>query len=164
MRFAILLVVLVLAGCATADVIGSKVVDKMLTEEPATVEAKLVASPEVNPDAGGRPSPIVVTLFELTSLSNFNGADFFALSDNAVEVLADELQGKEELHMLPGSEAELLMEFKPGSRYLAVVAAYRRIDEAQWRAVLEVPPDETIELEIRLEPLAVHLEVDEGWF
>src|SRR3546814_5877148 len=53
------------AGCAAAP------------EKPTIVVLSLTAAPDVNPDASGRPSPVVVRIYQLASPTAFAAADFF---------------------------------------------------------------------------------------
>ena len=44
----------------------------------------LVATADTNPDGSGRPSPIVVRVYQLKTDGAFKGADFFALYDDEI--------------------------------------------------------------------------------
>jgi type VI secretion system VasD/TssJ family lipoprotein len=56
--------------------------------ESDQINLKLTASDQLNPDLNGRPSPIVVRLFELKHPVTFENADFFSLYERAKESLA----------------------------------------------------------------------------
>src|SRR5262249_58169575 len=60
---------------------------------PPLVQGTIKAEPSVNPDRGGRPSPIVVRVYELKAVAAFNGADFFALYDKEQETIRGDLVG-----------------------------------------------------------------------
>ena len=64
---------------------------------------KLTASDQLNPDLNGRPSPIVVRLFELKHPVAFENADFFSLYERVKETLATDLVATEELELRPRS-------------------------------------------------------------
>lgn len=157
-RLVPLMLAFLLGGCATADVVGSKVLDKFLTEDPPKVEVVIEASPDVNPDPTGRPSPIVLLVLELKSTSVFDTADFFALWEHPDTVLAGDVQNVERLQLMPGDARELKMEFQPGSQFLGIVAAYRQLEGARWRNAVETPPDKTTKVVVRLESLEVKIE------
>jgi type VI secretion system protein VasD len=72
--------------------------------KPTIIQAELKALPSVNPDANGRPSPIVVKLFELKSLAVFDSADFFSLFDRGRDTLGGDLVAQEEYQISPGSD------------------------------------------------------------
>ena len=97
---------------------------------------KLTASDQLNPDLNGRPSPIVVQLFELKHPVSFENADFFSLYERAKESLAPDLVTSEELELRPGQTVQLKLSVEPGSRYVGVLAAYRDLPQSQWRYVV----------------------------
>ena len=101
---------------------------------PTSINAQIVASFEINPDANGRPSPLVVRIYELKSISAFNDADFFKLYDEEVATLGGDLLSREEFELTPGESREIIRNTHEQARFFAVVAAYRNIDQASWRA------------------------------
>ena len=80
------------AGCGTAP------------PAPTAIRADIVATADVNPDARGRPSPVVVKVFELKSLAAFETADFFSLFDKDKETLGGELLARDEFSLIPGDK------------------------------------------------------------
>jgi type VI secretion system protein VasD len=125
--------------------------------KPTLVQTKVESSADLNPDINGRPSPIVLRIYELRSLSAFNEADFFALHESDTELLGQDLKAKEVMELMPGEQHAFTRELQPDTRYLAVVAAYRDLEQARWRAALEIPAHQTTPLVIWLERLAVSI-------
>ncbi len=125
--------------------------------EPTVVELTLRAAPDINPSWDGRPSPVVVHVYQLQSLTTFNEADFFQLSDQAAATLESALVAQEELVLTPGETKTIVREFKPEGRFLGVLVSYRDIDHAIWRASAQVPPNQKSALEARLIALTVTL-------
>lgn len=76
---------------------------------------KLTASDQLNPDLNGRPSPIVVRLFELKHPVAFENADFFSLYERAKESLAPDMVATEELELRPGETVELKLSVEEGT-------------------------------------------------
>jgi type VI secretion system protein VasD len=101
----------------------------------------------VNPDATGRPSPVQVHVFQLNALSGFQEADFFKLTENGASTLGRSLLGTEQFVLKPGQKRAWSQEVPMGTRFLGVVAAYRDLDNASWRAVVEIPPNKTTAVE-----------------
>ncbi|MBV6287993.1 type VI secretion system lipoprotein TssJ [Pseudomonas aegrilactucae] len=121
---------LLLAGCASLSPYSA------LTKLHLTLNA----GDQLNPDLNGRPSPIVVRLFELKHPVAFENADFFSLYERAKESLAPDLVVSEELELRPGEQLALRLSVEPGSRYVGVLAAYRDLDQTQWRYVIQIAP------------------------
>jgi type VI secretion system protein VasD len=108
---------------------------------PKPVEAKthITVSPDVNPDSTGRPSPIVVRVYQLRNDAEFNGADFFALYEHEKETLGASLILTKEFEFQPGEAQDLKLPLSPEARFLGVVAAFRDIRTAKWRTITAAP-------------------------
>jgi type VI secretion system protein VasD len=125
------------------------------------VEGNFETSEFVNPDPGNRPSPIIVRFYELSSVGKFESADFFALYEQDEEVLGTDLQAREEIQLSPGETRSFERELKAETRYVAVIAAYRDIENADWRSSIEVELNERTPLIVKLEKLTVSIEIKE---
>lgn len=125
------------AVCLLAACLLSACATKPPKPEPA--RARLVASEQVNPDASGRSSPIVVRLFQLREDGAFATAEFFDLYGKEKEILGESLVSREEYVLAPGETRELEIPLNAQTRYLGVLAAYRDIRAAQWRALTRAP-------------------------
>ena len=112
---------------------------------------KLTASDQLNPDLNGRPSPIVVRLFELKHPVAFENADFFSLYEHAKESLAPDIVATEELELRPGETVELKLSVEEGSLYVGVLAAYRDLPDTKWRYTLQVAPVEVTDADLTLD-------------
>lgn len=137
------------AGCASAP-------------KPAKVSLNLVASNSVNPDLEGRPSPVVVQIYRIRAADAFNNARFFELYDDAEQVLGQDLVGVTEIEMSPDSNRTLSVEgMTADTRYIGVLAAYRDIDEARWRSIVETPSGEKLDFQVALDALSVVVTSDD---
>ena len=125
--------------------------------DPTVVELTLIAASDVNPSRNGRPSPIVVQVYQLQSLTAFNEADFFQLADQAATTLGSTLVAQEELVLMPGESKTIVREFKPPASFLGVLASYPDIDNAVWRASAQVPANQTTMLDAQLGKLTIGL-------
>jgi type VI secretion system protein VasD len=118
---------------------------------PTIVQASVEALANVNPDARGRPSPVVVKFYELKSLAVFDSADFFSLFERDREILGAELVAREEFQLVPGDRRTFERTLQPDTRYLGVVAAFRDLERSVWRAAVPVTPHKTVPLAIQLD-------------
>ena len=107
--------------------------------KPSPTHAQIIVSGDVNPDSSGRASPIVVRVFQLRNDGEFASADFFALYDKEKEVLGASFLSREEYVLSPGETRKFDMPVNPEARFLGVVAAYRDIRSAHWRALTHSP-------------------------
>lgn len=136
-----LIAFVVLAGCSTLSPYSH------LTK----LSLRLTASDQLNPDLNGRPSPIVVRLYELKHAVAFENADFFSLYERAKESLAPDMVATEELELRPGETVELKLSVQKGSRYVGVVAAYRDLAQASWRSTLHLAPQTATDVDLTLD-------------
>jgi type VI secretion system protein VasD len=116
---------------------------------------KLTASDQLNPDLNGRPSPIVVRLFELKHPVTFENADFFSLYERAKESLAPDLVASEEIELRPGETVEMKLSVEEGSRYVGILAAYRDLPETKWRYTVQVTPVEVTNADLTLDQAGI---------
>lgn len=98
----------------------------------------LVASADTNPDASGRPSPIVVRVYQLKTDAAFKGADFFALYDDDQKVLGQELITRDEYVLAPAERKTIDVSLSRDARFIGALAAFRDRN-AQSRTLLPAP-------------------------
>jgi len=121
---------LVLTACASS---------RSSEEPPVRTKTFLTAEADLNPDASGRASPVVVRVFELKSDAEFAAADFFALYEREKESLGSSLLSRQEYVLKPGERRELWLPVPPDTAYIGVVAAFRDIRSTRWRTVARAP-------------------------
>lgn len=105
---------------------------------PPTERLTLIAVGDVNPDGQGRPSPVAVRVFQLSSRTTLDNLDFDGAFDNAEVLLGDELLFKEDLMLQPGETRELRFPLERDTGHVAIAAGFRQIDGARWKLVYEV--------------------------
>ena len=121
----LLLLTLLLAACGSTK-----------PPPPTRITATLTASDHINPNEMGQPSPLVVRVYELKNLDQFNAADFFTLYDSDQQALAQSLVARRELSVKPGetTKVEGSASGSEATRFVGVFAAYREGQASTWRA------------------------------
>jgi type VI secretion system protein VasD len=127
--------------------------------KPAPAHAELIVSGDVNPDASGRASPVVVRVYQLRNDGEFNGADFFSVYEKEKETLGASLVSREEYVLAPGESRKLELPLNAETRFIAVVAAFRDIRTARWRAISR-PPEKKLTDLLRKGGITVRLDKD----
>lgn len=140
-----LCVALAMAACAS---VGS-------APKTDTVKVQVVVDDDINPSSDGRPSSLVLRIYQLKGDARFLAADFFDLYDKQDEILAGDLLASQELSLAPGESRELEMEVSAEAQQLGVMAAFRDIRNAEWRAVAAAPRKGLKNL-IRKDAVTVH--------
>lgn len=122
---------------------------------PTRLQMTVEASPDANPDQAGRPSPVVVRVYELTGPSSFREGDFFQLFEQPEATLGSDLRDVSDVVVAPGGRETLSRELSPDTRYIGILANFRDIDQAQWREGFVVPVHETTSVNVRVGRLDV---------
>ena len=110
---------------------------------PAETKTKtamtLTASADSNPDASGRPSPVVVRVYQLKTDAAFKAAEFFALYDDDMKILGQEMITRDEYVLAPSEKKTIEVAVSRDTRFVGAVAAFRDIRNAQWRGLVTAP-------------------------
>ncbi|MDN3681073.1 type VI secretion system lipoprotein TssJ [Vibrio tapetis subsp. quintayensis] len=122
-----LLLLTSISGCTVANYVV-----------PAYSTLTFDVSNKANPDLNGRPSPVVIYVYELTSNTLFENQDFFSLYENAETVLGPDLVAKKEFTFSPGAVEKYEVSMSPEVEYVGVVAAFRDIENANWRKIMPI--------------------------
>ncbi|MDR2308135.1 MAG: type VI secretion system lipoprotein TssJ [Paucimonas sp.] len=120
------------------------------------LDLTLVATDQLNPDINGRPSPVVVRLYELKRPVAFESTDFFSLYQRPKEILAQDMVASEEHELRPGETLTLKLSIDPESRFVGVMAAYRDLDQAQWRRLQVIRAGERVTANLYLDQAGIH--------
>ncbi len=117
----------VISGCAS-----------WVASDITKLDIRLTASGDLNPDISGRPSPLVVRLYEIKAPSVFENADFYSLYDYGKETLGPDFVAMEELTLKPGEQLNMKLALQQDTNYIAILGAYRDMNKANWRRVFPV--------------------------
>jgi type VI secretion system protein VasD len=138
-----------------------------LAADKVTVKTEITTAAELNPNRSGRPSPVALYMFQLKSREAFDNADYFSLTAAEATVLGGDLIERTQLMLQPGEARPMEAEFDEGARFIGFVAAFRDIENAQWRGIVELPDKGFLKkmfsrtkLSIALDKLAVNASLD----
>jgi len=137
-------------GCMFILLTFTACASKTLTIFPTKIKAQILASHEINPDINNRPSPLVIRVYELNSAATFNNVGFFQLYDEEAATLGGDLIARQEFEISPGEGRELIFKPQENARVFAVLAAFRNIDQAMWRATTELKLNSTNTLIVKI--------------
>jgi predicted component of type VI protein secretion system len=73
-------------------------------------------------------------------------------------VLGDDLIGEDVFTLAPGATQVYQRQFEEDARFLAIIAAYRNIDDVNWRGFVSVPPNRTTLLNAELNAAGLSLQ------
>ncbi|MDR5836974.1 type VI secretion system lipoprotein TssJ [Caballeronia sp. LZ034LL] len=143
---------LALGACASSDAPPPR--------EPLKLDVAIRASSTVNPDDQKRAAPILVRVYELKSLDAFNEADFQSLQDKDKTVLAADLVARDQFMLRPGESRRIARNAQGATTALGVIAAYRDLPHAVWRATTLLPATPTAAWYRRAPKLRLAIDLD----
>lgn len=111
--------------------------------EPTRVVLEFEATGDINPNADGRASPLVLRIYQLKSYSVFKNADFFSLYDKEDQVLARELVSREEILLKPNEKRTIFYETAADTQTIGLLGVFMDYQRAQWKAAASVQPNKT---------------------
>ncbi|CAN5469031.1 N/A [soil metagenome] len=106
----------------------------------------LVGGADMNPDARGRASPLILRVYALKTPAPFDAADFFSLFDKDQATLGAEMAQREEVLLRPGETRKIEMTLAADVKAIGLLAAYRDLDRARWREQRTVEPGKAMNL------------------
>ncbi|MBB6253225.1 type VI secretion system lipoprotein TssJ [Nitrospirillum iridis] len=113
-----------------------------------TVPVSINVGPDANPDTLGRPSPIVTRLYQLASKDKFTIAAPIQLIQHDAQALGPDQLGRDEFVLQPGDKRQVTLPQNDKVHYVGIVAAYRAIDQANWREIVALPDTGPVTLNI----------------
>lgn len=102
-------------------------------KEQTQLDIRIEASDSVNPDEKGRPSPILVRVYELRSDTAFNTADFYSLQDSDRATLGADLLVSDEYILRPGDIKVISRKSNSATSVVGILAGYQALGRSQWR-------------------------------
>jgi type VI secretion system protein VasD len=128
-------------GCAKAPPPEPPAAMTIAAAGDAKVKAAMTlsASDDTNPDSNGRPSPVVVRVYQLKTDAAFTAAEFFSLFDDEQKVLGAELISRDEFLLAPAERKTIDVALSGQTRYVGAIAAFRDIRNSQWRVLVPTP-------------------------
>ncbi len=131
--FFLLALLLSLSGCASN------------TSKNTSIFLNLQAVNKLNPDLASRPSPVVVTVYQLQTTDAFKKGSFYSLYADASKTLGAALVDNYETEVRPSQNLIVPLTIWPKTRYIGIIAAYRNLNT--WRVTL---PTEGLKNNMRL--------------
>lgn len=131
-----------------------------------SIDISVASQPNVNPDHTGRPSPVILRIYELRSDLAFQQADFYSLFERYMQVLSADLLSAKELACAPGKPYTISYEPLPETRYIGIISGFRQIERSQWRVIVPVEAKKKNPVLIEVNDTTVFLVPEEhrkGW-
>jgi len=124
---------------------------------PRNVSLKLHAGVNLNSDAAGRPLALVVRLYKLRQLQNFEQAsyDTFLNPQREKEAIGADLVEVREITLVPGQKYEINEKVSKEANFLAIVALFRNPAPQRWKIVFPATEAEKLGVTVGLHACAI---------
>lgn len=130
-------------------------------EEGADVQLDVIVDQQVNPDPSGRASPLVIKIYQLNDKLAFETKDFFSIYDGTDKDIKGAIVTQKEYQLNPGHEIHKALVTDPQTNYIGIIAAFRDIEVAKWRAVAKVTPGEEHKVSFTLKGVTIDVSTHE---
>lgn len=130
------------------------------TENTVDFNYSITASADINPDIAGRPSSVIVRIYQLSNKINFENSSYDALFESNHNALGTEYITLDEYLIDPNSRKEVELQISENAKYIGVVVGYRSTDLVTWRTVKAVPEESFWKdsgIEIKIDKLSVRV-------
>ena len=91
--------------------------------------------------------------------AKFNATDFFALNESPAGALGPDLIATDEYFLQPGLVVTDSKTFKQPTPKIAVIAAFRDVDQPGWKATADIPQNATSDAAVSIGANAVGVSV-----
>lgn len=105
---------------------------------PPPIQITANSAQDLNPTPQGRPSPVVVTFYQLKDPTKFKKINYQQLAADKTEIFGDSLLDSTQVEMRPHQQLTKNISLWPETRYLGITAAYRNIANAKWKLVTSI--------------------------
>lgn len=116
-----------LAACSSKPQFGA-VVSEMISNDTYDIQVKLQVSDKLNPNPEGRPSPLVLQIFQLKDDSKFSQASIDVVLSNPDLELGADLIKVDQTMAFPGKSKEYVFDVNSEAKFLGVVASFQKED------------------------------------
>jgi type VI secretion system protein VasD len=116
-----------------------------------SITLAMAGLPNANPDATGRPSPVMLQMYELRSDLMFRQAEMVPLFSDPTGSLGADLIAYDEMTVLPGKAYEIEYEPTPETKFIGVMASFRRSSgKGPWKVIVPINPEDATKIGIEL--------------
>ncbi len=139
--------VLLLSGCGGGD------------KPPPTTGLRFIVDADelINPNSESQPAPVLLRIYELKSLTAFQQASFFELLDNDTALLGADMVAKREIEIKPGERQGFDRATPVDTHFIGVIAGFSDIAKATWRTSLELTPQQSGAIVVKVTAQAVSI-------
>lgn len=145
-----------LCGCSSKSDFSMPNIEVFDDElEPMTV--RIIVTDNVNPDDSGRPSPMELRIYQLTSSARFSSADLYSLLQDETNALGADLKTSERTTVFPGANQAAALEVTEDVQFIGVFGAFQQINDAKAKMIIAIDGDDPEDLCIKINARTIEM-------
>ncbi|PCN64644.1 type VI secretion system-associated lipoprotein [Yersinia pestis] len=109
---------------------------KVQPEKAEKLTVEIATAADINPNDKGVANPLRIALYTLKSTDEFQSSDFFTITEENTPSLKEQMDNVFDRIMLPSETKKIELTLDAGVTAIGIVAAYREIEQAEWKAVI----------------------------
>lgn len=149
-RFLILFFLSTMAGCATTP------------GHPTPLRLDIEVAEDANPDDGGRPSPVVLSIFDLAMPERFSRSNYLTLLSAPEKCLRGDLLGSHRTNAIaPGTQRTIELTAEPSARHVGIIAELVQFPDAKTRVDVPLRPNRLNRVKLRIDSAGIRLRNDD---
>ena len=146
-KFAILAMVLALAGCAAPP-----------PPPPPVLTLNIIGGAGQNQNPSGQATAVAIRVYQLAATGKFQSADVYTLTGNETAALGtEELGGSAQYIVSPGQKLTETINLTPGATSAGVAVLFRDINHSTWKLTAPVAAHGPTVLTLRISRLTATL-------
>ncbi len=148
-RYSLLGIVCALASCAPPP---------PPPPPPTVVNISMTAAANSNAGVDGQGAPVTLRVYQLGSAAGFGNAEFFPLYNTDAATLGTDLIKRDDTILAPKQTVAKTLTLKDDVKSIGIFAGLRAFQTATWRASADIPPHQTTDLTITVDPTGVKMQ------
>ncbi|CNI34829.1 type VI secretion system lipoprotein TssJ [Yersinia mollaretii] len=105
---------------------------------------ELITANNINPNDKAEANPLRLSVYTLKSADEFKSSGFFTITEEEMPSLKEQMDKVYDGIMLPNETKKLELTLKSDVTAIGVVAAYREIEQAEWKVVINPLPKKRV--------------------
>lgn len=118
---------------------------KVKPEKAEKLIVEIATAADINPNDKGVANPLRIALYTLKSTDEFQSSDFFTITEENTPSLKEQMDNVFDRIMLPSETKKIELTLDAGVAAIGIVAAYREIEQAEWKAVIYPLPKKRVD-------------------
>ena len=113
---------------------------KVTPPAPTQVNITISTAGNLNPNAEGRSSPLVLRVYQLKSASGFQKMDFMTMFENDASALGSALLKRDDIFLTTNEARTFTFEAEVDTTAIGLMAVFSRYEQSQWKGVRGIRP------------------------